>query len=344
MNVSQSVGKWYDLNKRELPWREQKNPYYIWASEIILQQTRMKQGIVYYHKFIEKFPTVFDLAHSTVKEVLNIWQGLGYYSRARNMHRAAKQIVDKFHGEFPSDFKTIRQLPGIGDYSSAAIASLAFNIPVACIDGNVYRLLARYFGISSFIDNASGKKEFMTLATELLDVHNPGRHNQAMIELGAIICLPKHPLCSECPLKDSCMALKNNTIHELPKKKKKLIQVHRYFYYLVIKRNGYVYLKQRPEKGIWALLYDFPLIETGKKLDIRGLIRLKSWKDLFMNTEITIKNVSDEYRHQLSHQIIHAWFIEMEVNSPLKTIPAREIEYETIDQYPLPRLIEKYLY
>ncbi len=343
MNVSQSVGKWYDLNKRSLPWRETKNPYYIWISEILLQQTRMKQGIFYYHKFIKRFPTIFELAASPVEEVLNIWQGLGYYSRARNMHKAANTIVDRFHGDFPSDLHTLRQLPGIGDYSAAAIASLAFHVAVASIDGNVYRLLARYYGITSRRDTAKGKKDFKEAASELLDRSNPGRHNQAMIELGALICLPKKPLCDECPLNASCYALKNKSISELPKKKKKSKQVHRYFYYLVIIRRGYVYMKQRTENDIWALLYDFPLIETQKKRNPELLVKDSEWVNFFKNYKVRITSISPEHKHVLSHQIIHARFIEVDIDKNYHPENIVAIGFDEIDNYPFPRLIDKYV-
>ncbi|MGD2035192.1 MAG: A/G-specific adenine glycosylase, partial [Bacteroidales bacterium] len=212
MNVSQSAGKWYDKNKRILPWREEKDPYCIWVSEIILQQTRMQQGIQYYHKFIGRFPDFFSLAVAPVEDVLKVWQGLGYYSRARNMHRTAIIVTDKYKGVLPSEVNVLKQLPGIGDYSAAAIASLAFDVPAACVDGNVYRLLSRYFGIETPIDSVEGKKEFNKVAGEILDTDNPGRHNQSMIELGALICLPNHPLCDECPLGSTCYAVKHNSI------------------------------------------------------------------------------------------------------------------------------------
>ena len=343
MNVSQSVGKWYDLNKRDLPWREKKNPYTIWISEVILQQTRMQQGLNYYYKFKERFPTVYDLARAPIEDVLNIWQGLGYYSRARNMHKTAGIIVDRFNGEFPSDFALLKQLPGIGDYSAAAIASLAFNIPVAAIDGNVYRLLARYYGISSCIDTARGKKVFIEAATEILDTNDPGRFNQSMIELGALVCFPKNPMCNECPLNDSCSALKNNKISDLPKKKKKAKQIHRYFYYLVVLQNDYLYLKQRKGKDIWAYLYDFPLIETNKKTNIEELVNEPVWKRLFKRNEVSIANMSPEYKHVLSHQIIHAWFIEINVDAYFHSDNLYSVGFSEIENYPVPRLIEKFL-
>ncbi len=343
MNVSQCVGKWYDLNKRELPWREKKNPYTIWISEVILQQTRIKQGLNYYYKFKKRFPTVFDLAQAPIEDVLKIWQGLGYYSRARNMHKTARIIVDRFNGEFPSELSLLKQLPGIGDYSAAAIASLAFNIPVAAIDGNVYRLLARYYGISSCIDTARGKKEFFEAASEILDTNNPGRFNQSMIELGALVCFPKNPICNECPVNDSCYALKNNKISDLPKKKKKARQIHRYFYYLAILQNNCLFLKQRTEKDIWAFLYDFPLIETSKKTNIEELVNESDWKILFKRNKVSITNISSEYNHVLSHQIIHAWFIEVNVNAIFSSDNLYSVGFNEIENYPVPRLIEKFL-
>lgn len=343
MNVSHSVGKWYDLNKRDLPWREQKNPYNIWISEVILQQTRMNQGLSYYFKFKKRFPTVFDLAEAPIEDVLNVWQGLGYYSRARNMHKTARIIADSYHGEFPSDIHLLKKLPGIGDYSAAAIASLAFDVPAAAIDGNVYRLLARYYGISSSIDTASGKKEFLRAASEILDTENPGRFNQSMIELGALICLPKNPECKECPLNNSCYALKNSEISVLPRKKNKSKQIHRYFYYIVVFQNDCLYLKQRMEKDIWAFLYDFPLIETTKETNINKLISKPEWKILFHKNKVSIANISSEYKHVLSHQIIHAWFIDVHVDAIFSSDAFFSVGFNEIENYPVPRLIEKFL-
>ncbi|MBA7686136.1 Endonuclease III [subsurface metagenome] len=268
---------------------------------------------------------------------------MGYYSRARNLHKTANKIIKDFDGKIPSDFNILKNFPGIGDYTAAAIASLAFNIPVASVDGNGYRFIARFFGIYTPIDSYVGKKEFFEAATKILDPNNPGKHNQAMIELGALICLPKNPLCTNCPVNDSCFALKNRSVHELPKKKKKIIPVDRYFYYLVINKRNHVFIRQRNEKDIWELLYDFPLIETPVKISFQDVVKEEHWRKIFKNTAITIKKISKEYRHQLSHQVIHAWFIELIVEDKFILEGSLEIEFQDIERYPLPRLIDKYI-
>lgn len=343
MNVSHSLAKWYDLNKRSLPWREIDDPYRIWISEIILQQTRMSQGMDYYKEFIGRFPDIFVLADAHVEEVLMVWQGLGYYSRARNMHKTARVIVEKYDGNFPRDLNLLKQLPGIGDYTAAAIASLAFNIPVASVDGNVYRFLSRYFGIFSFVDSSKGKKEFIEVATEILDRNNPGRHNQSLIELGALICLPRKAGCDRCPLNSSCYALKHNMVYELPKKAKKSKQIDRFLYYLVITKGDRLYIRQRGEKDIWALLYDFPVIEKGKRCDLKELTKLPEWMNRFGKSIPFVKHISGEYKHILSHQLIHAWFIQIEIEEDINSSGIFSVEYGDLKKYPVSRLLDKFL-
>lgn len=344
MNVSQNLGKWYDKNKRSLPWRESGNPYFIWISEIILQQTRVLQGMDYYFRFIDRFPTIFILSESPIEQVLKIWQGLGYYSRARNLHKTAKIIVTKYKGNFPSDYYQLLQLPGIGEYTAGAIVSLAFNQPFPAIDGNVYRVLSRYFGIDHPIDSAKAKKEFYQLASDIMDIKNPGRHNQAMIELGALICFPRNPDCQDCPISNTCYAYTENKISEFPKKKKQISLVHRYFYYLVIHKGDSIFIKQRKENDIWALLYDFPSIE--RKVPIvfpNDLYKQDEWKNIFPDKNYTISKLSQEIKHQLSHQTIHARFIEIVVDDNFSLNAAKEIDSRELGKLPLPRLIDKYL-
>jgi A/G-specific adenine glycosylase len=344
MIVSENLGKWYDKNKRILPWRESQNPYYIWISEIILQQTRVLQGMDYYYRFIERFPTIFILSESSVEQVLKIWQGLGYYTRARNLHKTARIVVSKYEGKLPQDYFQLLQLPGIGEYTAGAIMSLAFNQPFPAIDGNVSRVLSRYFGIASPIDSAKTRKEFYQLALETMDIKNPGRHNQAMIELGALICYPRNPNCPACPISNSCYALIENKIGEFPKKKQKISIIHRYLYYMVIRKRDSIFIKQRSENDIWALLYDFPSIERKVPLVFPNDIeRQDEWKNIFSDKNCTMSKLSQEMKHQLSHQIIHARFIEIIVDDNFSLNFADEVDNSELEKYPLPRLIDKYL-
>jgi A/G-specific adenine glycosylase len=343
MNVSQKIGDWYDSNKRFLPWRETRNPYHIWLSEIILQQTRVNQGFAYYEKFIEKYPTLHVLAAAGIENILLLWQGLGYYSRARNLYRTAQIIDQQYNGQIPEEYEELLKLPGIGEYTAAAIASLAFNKPVAAIDGNVYRVLARYFGIESAPDTGKGRNEFSIAAEELLDRNNPGRHNQALIELGALICLPKSPLCDECPLNRSCFALKTNRTDSLPVKKKGVKITNRYFYYLIIQKKKKIFIRQRSENDIWALLYDFPLIEMKRSVSLKVLLKSNEWKEFFGDHKIIVKHISEEIKHMLSHQILHVHFIEMEVEDSFILPSTKEIDRTQISNFPVPRLIDRYL-
>jgi A/G-specific adenine glycosylase len=343
MDVSRLLGEWYDKNKRILPWRKTHDPYKIWISEIILQQTRVNQGIEYYNRFILLFPTVFDLAKTPIHEVLKVWQGLGYYTRARNMHKAANSIVTDYKGEFPQDIYSLKTLKGIGDYSAAAISSIAFNQAHPVLDGNVYRVLSRLQGIELATDSSQGKKYFYEIAFQLLDKNNPGRHNQAIMELGALVCLPSNPQCNVCPLVNLCFAFQHNAIGRYPVKKRKVIRRDRYFQYIVIRKGSHIFLKQRREGDIWALLYEFPMIETDMKIDYEELTATEAWKKIAGNGEFRLKNISREYKHQLTHQIIHAQFIEVEVNIEYTLEQSKELKYEKLFNYPISRLTEKYL-
>jgi len=318
------------------------NTYHIWLSEIILQQTRVNQGMNYYLKFIKKFPSIEVLASSSIEEVLILWQGLGYYTRARNLHKAAKIITNEYEGQFPNEYDSIRQLPGIGDYTAAAIASLAFNKPYPAIDGNVYRVLARFFGIYSPVNQAKSKTDFKKAALEILDYKNAGKHNQAIIELGALICLPRNPQCTECPISEACYAFQKQVAEELPVRQKKIKVIDRYFYYLVIRHNQKLYIKQRKQNDIWALLYEFPMIETDKISNLTKLMNSDKWKGIFQSTKPIVKKVSKEYIHKLTHRILHAWFIEIEIHTPIpiKTLLITETQLE---EYPFPRLIGRYI-
>lgn len=266
MSLSKQLIFWYLQNKRELPWRKTKDPYRVWLSEIMLQQTRVAQGLPYFLKFTEAFPTVFDLAKAEESEVLKLWQGLGYYSRARNLHFTAKYISEELEGVFPKSYKELLQLKGVGDYTASAIASICYDESFAVVDGNVYRVLSRYFGVATSINSTKGIKEFKELAQTVIDETQPGVYNQAIMDFGALHCKPQNPLCDECPLAESCVALANNSVKELPVKEKKIKIKKRYFNYLVpVTEDNQTVLEERVGKGIWQGLYQFPLVETKKK-------------------------------------------------------------------------------
>lgn len=342
MDFSSILIQWYHQNKRELPWRTTKNPYHIWLSEIILQQTRVEQGLSYYLKFIEHYPTVNDLANANQDEVLKLWQGLGYYSRARNLHFTAKQLVADFNSEFPKTFKEIKNLKGIGDYTAAAILSFSHNKPYPVIDGNVYRVLARIFGVTEFIDTLKGKKVFAKLAEELLDKKNAATYNQAIMEFGAIQCKPKLPLCNECCFQQYCYAFKHNEINNLPKKEKQTKQRNRYFNYLVVTDNINILIQKRNNKDIWNGLFDFPIIETNES--ITNIDNILPNELNWLLDKSTKLSQSNEFVHQLSHQKIHATFWLFKVDKIKKTIPnSIKIKYSDIHQYPVAKLIENYI-
>lgn len=329
------ITKWYRQNARELPWRDTNDPYLIWLSEIILQQTRVEQGLSYYIKFANKYPTVNDLAKAEQIEVLNLWQGLGYYSRARNMQAAAQSIVTDFGGVFPDNYRDIRALKGVGDYTAAAIASFAYNLPHAVVDGNVYRLLARYLNISEPIDTGAGKKLFAELAQELLDLKNPAQHNQAIMEMGALVCTPKNPTCDICPLNNSCMAKDEDTIDLLPVKTKKTKVRDRFFHYLIVKDKQQVLLKKRGVKDVWEGLYDFPLIELKRGEDITETAK-----------KLGVELISDEgeYKHILSHQRIYASFWIAKYKEPsIEEKNYIKVEIADLVDYPMPQLLIRYL-
>ncbi|MGE0637819.1 MAG: A/G-specific adenine glycosylase [Bacteroidia bacterium] len=335
--------KWYNVHKRHLPWRNTNDPYLIWLSEIILQQTRVDQGMPYYLAFAENFPDVKSLAKAEENKVLKLWQGLGYYSRARNLHTTAKQVTELHKGKFPADHNELLKLKGIGAYTAAAIASLAFELPHAVVDGNVYRLLSRYFGIKDAIDSTEGKKKFSTLANQLIDEKNPGTYNQAVMEFGAIQCKPVNPDCSVCPLQHSCYAFAEKQIDKLPVKAKKTAVRARYFNYLVIQYKNTVYLNQRTGKDIWKGLYDFPLIETKEKLSENEILNTPEFKTLLEKNKIHVRSVSKSYKHILSHQHLHARFIELEIEKPLKNKNLIKANLNELENYALPRLVELYI-
>lgn len=342
--IRRILADWYAVNKRELPWRQTKDPYKIWISEIILQQTRVNQGLDYYIRFIKRFPDVKSLAESDEQEVLKYWQGLGYYSRARNLHKTAKIIQNHFNGTFPNNYKEIISLPGIGEYTAAAISSFAFNLPFAAVDGNIFRVLSRLTGDDTPIDTSSGKKLFIETAQNLLDKSEPGMHNQAIMEFGALQCTPSSPNCTSCPLQIFCVAYKQKTTALLPVKKGKTKVTTRYFNYLFIKNDKFTYLQKRTGKDIWMNLYEFPLIETDKSIDFEGLLKHESFVTLFDGVKIRFENKTIFKKHILSHRIIYAVFYTININSENENFRRFEkIMISELEQYPTSRLTELFL-
>lgn len=344
MDFSAIIMSWYLKNKRDLPWRKTQDPYRIWLSEIILQQTRVQQGLPYYFSFIQKYSDVKSLAMAPEDDILKLWQGLGYYSRARNLHFAAKMVVSEFNGVFPGTYNELKKLKGVGDYTAAAISSICFNEVRAVVDGNVYRVLSRIFGIDAPIDSTEGKKIFSELANELISKKHPADFNQSIMEFGAIQCVPKNPPCEICPFFLHCIARKKNLIPVLPVKSKKTKVTDRYFNYLVLHHQGNIYLKQRTANDIWKGLFDFPLIETSLPVSEKKLMQNKEWKALCENSKFEIRNFSNEIKHVLSHQRLHVRFVEIDLKKKMKA-PKEwlSIKEEELRKFAVPVVIANYL-
>lgn len=337
---------WYRLNKRDLPWRKTRDPYRIWLSEIILQQTRVNQGMEYYLKFIERFPDVRSLARASEQEVLKTWQGLGYYSRARNLHVASGQVVDTYGGNFPADYTKLLHLKGVGTYTAAAIASFAFQLRYPVVDGNVFRFLGRYLGIKTSVDSTAGKRKYQEAVYELMGDYPADEFNQAIMEFGALVCKPGKPDCATCPIHTSCYAFRKNAVLFFPVKEKKSQPRDRYFQYLLIRQGKNTFLQKRETKDIWRHLYQFPLIETRKKTSLRGLKNVQDWKKLFRAGHKVKVSSGPEYLHKLSHQTIHARFFIHDIPPAMVFEPPvswKKIRFSRIDDYPLPRLIVRFL-
>ena len=339
--------RWYDTHQRKLPWRSHPTPYYVWLSEVILQQTRVSQGLDYFNRFVSRWPSLRDLAEASEEEVLKQWQGLGYYSRARNLHKCAKEVVRLYDGTLPGDYALLVKLPGIGPYTAAAIASIAFGKPHAVVDGNVYRVLSRLFDIDIPINSDEGVKTFAGLADELLDRNNPGRHNQAMMELGALQCVPQNPDCLTCPIQSHCLAFDHGTVGQRPVKEKKLKTKTRYFNYLIINViNHGTYLHKREGHDIWQNLYDFPCVESDHLLNIDEVVNSVEFKDLLPAEDFQIAHISPQYTHKLTHQTIIATFIEIKISKKLPVIQENNlllVSQNNMGNYPIPKLIENYL-
>jgi A/G-specific adenine glycosylase len=348
---SKALAGWYGKNKRDLPWRKERDPYKIWLSEIILQQTQVAQGLSYYLSFTAKYPTVTKLAKAPEDEVLRLWQGLGYYSRARNLHASAKNILNDFNGVFPGSYVEIKSLRGVGDYTAAAIASFAYDLPHAVLDGNVYRLLSRVFGIRTPINSPGAKKEFQELADQLLDRKDPATHNQAIMEFGSQFCKPVKPDCENCILRNKCYAFKTLSVTELPVKAKKTKVRNRYFNYVVIfDRDKEILINKRHQQDIWQGLYEFKLIETEKEISHEQLLKTKELKEI-LRSQFTLKHVSKTYKHILSHQHLYAKFYVIVLPSKFKsftTLPGdkmqqTKVSLEKLPGFAFPRLIGKFL-
>ncbi|HUH34783.1 MAG TPA: A/G-specific adenine glycosylase [Moheibacter sp.] len=328
---------WFDKSKRNLPWRAQSDPYKIWLSEIILQQTRVAQGTAYYELFCEKFPTIFDLANASEQEVLKTWQGLGYYSRARNLHHTAKFIVNERQGEFPDNYNELLQLKGVGEYTAAAIASIAFQQAQAAVDGNVFRVFSRYFNIELDISLGKTKKYFIDLGNQIIDPKRPGDFNQAVMELGATVCLPRNPMCDICPLNASCAALVKNNVHERPVKTKKVKVKHRYLNFLDISDGEHYLMAKRGSADVWQGLFTFPLVELTMSQNLDE-------QDFFSELNLTLEH---EEIHLLTHQKLHINFWKSTLDFSTLENLAKEFEATLysigeISELPLPKPMEKY--
>lgn len=353
MNITSTLLTWYKNHKRNLPWRVTRDPYKIWLSEIILQQTRIDQGLDYYNKFVSNYPDVDSLAKASEMDVLKLWQGLGYYSRARNLHATAMQVFNQYQGKFPGNYNGLIQLKGIGDYTAAAIASIAYNEPVAVVDGNVLRFLARFYGITVPVNTGSGKKMIARIANELIDPDHPGDFNQAMMEFGALYCKPRNPDCINCIFNLNCKANLEGSVMTIPVKNIKSVPRKRYFHYLVfVYRNEKVYLKKRVGNDIWKNLYDFPIIEkdkpTSEKKMVDELMIFAGKENFAIKSNLTI---SKEYKHVLTHQVILARFYiievaDLDVFKKLTVVRDKSfiaVRKRDLQKYPVPRLIEIFL-
>ncbi len=338
--------RWYRAHKREMAWRNTRDPYLIWVSEIIMQQTRIEQGTGYYHRFVERFPDISTLAAATEEEVLKVWQGLGYYTRARNMHAAARVMMKEHGGEFPKRFREIRKLKGIGDYSAASIASLSFGEAYPALDANVFRFLARFSGMELPASSPEGKKRITELAASLLDKREPGQSNQALIEFGALVCKPLKPDCPACIFRKECVALREGKVAQIPVKTLQKKPGSRYFHYLFLRRTTpegvMIHLLKREQNDIWKNLYDLPVIETAKPMPSSQVVNSKDWKSILSGSGARFIGAGKLFEYKLSHRTIHARFYEIEIGKALKG-NYLEVLLDQVSEYPVSRLLERYL-
>lgn len=340
-SFSGEIMKWYGENKRELPWRESSDPYLIWISEIILQQTRVVQGYEYFLRFMKRFPDVKTLAEADEDEVMKHWQGLGYYSRARNLHAAAKSM----NGEFPKTYEGVLALKGVGPYTAAAICSFAYQMPYAVVDGNVYRVLSRYFAIDTPIDSQTGQKLFFALANELLPKFSPAVYNQAIMDFGALQCTPQNPNCMFCPLADSCSALSKGLVLQLPVKQHKTKTTNRYFNYIYVRMADYTFINKRIENDIWRNLFELPLIETSVPVSEEEFLALPEFRKLFVDGEIpVVRSVCRDVKHVLSHRVIYANFYEVTLpEDSLSFSGYQKIKAADLPAYAVSKLVHTFI-
>ena len=360
MNFTKQLLSWYNENKRDLPWRRTKDPYLVWISEIILQQTRIDQGLPYYERFVSAFPNIKQLAEAEEQEVLKLWQGLGYYSRARNLHETARIIMKEYGGQFPDTYSGIRNLKGIGDYTAAAVASIVYELPYPIVDGNVVRFFSRYFGISEANGLAETKKRILEIARENIDHSYPGDFNQSIMEFGARICTPVNPACRSCIFRKKCFANGHKMVAELPVRPQKAMVRKRYLHYLVLtchdRGADFIYLNKRTGNDIWKNLFDFPQVEPDKgtiqdyPMNHQAMLAVfksgdfKSIGDEHPNSQLLrqFRGISKKYVHQLTHQRLHVWFYQFHFDKKVE-LPYLKVPLLNIHTYPLPRLIDKYL-
>jgi A/G-specific adenine glycosylase len=349
-NFAKNLLKWDKKeNTRSMPWKGEKDPYKIWLSEVILQQTRVEQGWAYYLKFLDAFPTILDLAQAPEQKVFKLWEGLGYYSRCRNLIETAKKIASEHNGTFPSSYDAIRDLKGVGPYTAAAIASFAYNLPHAVVDGNVVRVLARYFGNSTPIDTTAGKKLYTELADSLLDRVRPGAYNQAIMDLGATICKPRNPLCSACPQNMDCKANQHGLTAQLPVKEKTIVKKKRWLYYFILETpDGKIYIRQRKEKDIWEDLFEFVLWETDQPVYADDILRSDFARELFgkqtAKRSLTVRHISRVYLQELTHQTIQGQFITISLKKPLYTLKSYLlVDKQNMSTYAFPKFINAWL-
>ena len=334
---------WHRANPRELPWKNDKDAYSIWLSEIIMQQTRVEYGSQYYLKFKELFPTVKHLAKADLQDVMKAWEGLGYYSRARNLHHTAKVVSSEMDGKFPKTVKGLQQLKGIGPYTASAIASFAFNVSKSAIDGNAYRVLARYFGIATPIDTSAGKKQFQALGDELIDKQQPAEFNQALMNFGALVCTPKSPNCIECPMQQSCMAFSENAQSEYPVKAKAIKMKQRFFTFLLMHDGTNGLLQERIGKDVWRNLYQFIAIETPNEIEWQEAMEQNKLFQKVQNQQIIIEQVVEGESQQLSHQKIDAQLVVLKVEDLPETNEYRVVALNNLRNFAFPKLIHQLL-
>ncbi|PWK73797.1 A/G-specific DNA-adenine glycosylase [Mucilaginibacter oryzae] len=339
MNFADEIVQWYLTNKRDLPWRNTTDAYTIWLSEVILQQTRVEQGMPYFYRFLEKYPDVSSFAAAHEDDILKLWQGLGYYSRGRNMLKTARMVQETYNGNFPDSYNELIKLKGIGEYTAAAISSFAANEARAVVDGNVYRVLARYFGIDEPINSTQGKKTFQGLADDFLNKKTPGLHNQAMMEFGAMLCKPKNPACGSCPVRPGCQAFKTNTVNALPVKLKTVKVRERFFNYFLITDGDTVLMNKRGENDIWANMFDLPMVETASVLPLEELLKQPEVLNVFGNM-IRATEVSPVHKHVLTHQRLFVRLVKIDNAPSIK--PHKnwvKIDVQKVPELALPKIV-----